>query len=320
MAINAIQMQPGMSLPEFLARYGTEARCEAALERARWPQGFICPHCQGAACASRFRRRGRLYFQCSRCRYQCSLRARTMMESSRLPLTTWFLAMYLVTQSKTNIAALALRRHLGVSWRTAWLLKHKLMEAMRQRERHRPLAGDVRIDDAYLGGERSGGTPGRGSENKVAFVAAVEMHDERPARVRFDPVQRFTFAALEAWSQRALAPGCTITSDGLLGFEVLARLGHHHKVVIPPTGKQGTEIEPFRWLNTVLGNLKTALSGTHHAFGFRKYAHRYLADVQYRFNRRYDLAAMMPRLAVALMQATPRSARELQAEPAEPCT
>lgn len=69
------------------------------------------------------------------------------------------------------------------------------MEAMRQRETVRPLQGDIRIDDAYLGGEHCGGKPGRESENKVAFVAAMEMHEGRPQRVRFDTVAGFSFAA-----------------------------------------------------------------------------------------------------------------------------
>jgi hypothetical protein len=86
---------------------------------------------------------------------------------------------------------------------------------------------------------------------------------------------------------------------------VLERLGYTHKVVLAPRGKSGTEIEPFRWLNVLLGNLKTALSGTHHAFKFAKYARRYLAEVQYRFNRRADMAAMVPRLAVAVAQTRP---------------
>ena len=99
------------------------------------------------------------------------------MELRHLPLTKWFLAIYLITQPKTNIAALALMRQLGISWKAAWLLKHKLMAAMAQREADRPLEGDVRVDDAYLGGQRSGGGPGRGSSNKVAFVAAVETRE-----------------------------------------------------------------------------------------------------------------------------------------------
>ncbi len=67
---------------------------------------------------------------------------------------------------------------------------------------------------------------------------------------------------------------------------MLERLGYTHKVVFSPRGKAGTEIEPFKWLSVLLENLNTALSGTHHAFKFAKYARRYLAEVQYRFNRR----------------------------------
>jgi len=77
---------------------------------------------------------------------QASLTARTMMHQSQLPLTKWFLTVYLLTQLKTNIVALSLRRQLGITWKAAWLLKHKLVEAMRQRESGRPLSGDVRID------------------------------------------------------------------------------------------------------------------------------------------------------------------------------
>ena len=92
---------------------------------------------------------------------------------------------------------------------------------------------------------------------------------------------------------------------------MLERLGYEHKVILAPKGKAGTEIAPFKWLDVVLGNLTTALSGTHHAFKFAKYAQRYLADAQYRFNRRFDLAAMVPRLAVAVMQARPCSKRKI---------
>lgn len=314
MAINGIQFQKGLSLAQFMKDYGTEADCEAALILARWPRGFVCPKC--AHCiAYEFKRSGRRYWQCKGCNYQCTLRAGTIMEHSQLPLTKWYLAIYLMTQSKTNIAALAMMRQLGITWKAAWLLKHKLMEVMVQREAQKPLQGDVSVDDAYLGGERTGGGPGRGSSNKVAFVAAVEMRDGRPQRVRFDPVAGFSFAALTPWAKQALAPGCCVTSDGLLGFEVLERLKYEHKVVLAPRGKAGTEIEPFKWLNVVLGNLKTALSGTHHAFKFAKYARRYLAEVQYRFNRRADMAAMVPRMAVAIAQTRPCPARRILGKP-----
>ena len=79
----------------------------------------------------------------------------------------WFLAIYLISQAKTGLSALALKRYLGVSYPTAWLVHHKLMQAMVEREAGYVLSGKVAVDDAYLGGELSGGTAGRGSENKV---------------------------------------------------------------------------------------------------------------------------------------------------------
>ena len=312
--INSIQFQKGLSLADFMVQYGTEAQCEAALIVARWPEGFVCPRC-GHRHGYAFRHGKNAVWQCRACPHQTSLRSGTLMEHSRLSLRTWMLAIYLITQSKTNIAALALRRQLGISWKAAWLLKHKIMEAMRQREAPRLLSGDVRVDDAYLGGERTGGKRGRGSENKVAFVAAVELREGRPGRVRFDPVANFSQAALAQWAARALAASSHVTSDGLAGFGVLASRGFDHEVVFAPKGKSGTEIEAFRWLNILLGNLKTALNGTHHAFKFAKYANRYLAEVQYRFNRRASLPALVPKLAFAVMHTQPMTRRDISSLP-----
>ena len=82
------------------------------------------------------------------------------MDNSKLPLTTWMLAMYLLGQSKTNMSALELMRHLGISYPAAWRLKHKLMQAMSEREADRQLGGIVQLDDAYLGGSAMAARPG----------------------------------------------------------------------------------------------------------------------------------------------------------------
>ena len=159
MPMNRVQFQRGLSMPEFFNRYATEAQCEASLQATRWPHGFACPRCGGAARTS-FVRGGLRYWECAACGHQCSLISGTIFEASKLPLTRWFLAMQLLTQSKNNVSALELMRQLGVCYRTAWLVKHKIMESMRVREEHRELDGRVEIDDAYLGGELSGGTAG----------------------------------------------------------------------------------------------------------------------------------------------------------------
>ncbi len=101
------------------------------------------------------------------------MRSGTLFHATRLPLTKWFQAIYLVTQNKNNISALSLKRQIGVCYRAAWRVKHKLLEAMAQREDVRLLEGVVIADDAVLGGVHAG-KPGRGSENKSPFVAAVE--------------------------------------------------------------------------------------------------------------------------------------------------
>ena len=150
MAMSRIQFQAGLSLPEFIQLYGTEENCEAALEQARWPEGFRCPRCECKEHGLIHGRRHKRY-QCRSCRHQATLTAGTILEATKLPLTTWFLAFYLVGQAKTGISSLALRRHLGVNYRTAWLVHNKIMQAMKERDGAYVLRGKVQVDDAYLG-------------------------------------------------------------------------------------------------------------------------------------------------------------------------
>ena len=108
MAINGIQFQKGMNLSRFMVDYGADALCEAALVRARWPNAFRCPGCGGDH-AYEFVRGTLRYWQCRACRQQTSVISGTLMEPTRLPLTKWFLAIYLVTQSKAQISGLLVK-------------------------------------------------------------------------------------------------------------------------------------------------------------------------------------------------------------------
>ena len=316
MAMNRVQFQPGLSMTQFLERYGSDDRCEAALIASRWPKGFACPACDSRPNSS-FRREGRLYFQCSACRHQCSVISGSIFEATKLPLTRWFLAMHLLTQSKNNVAALELMRHLGVCYKTAWLVKHKLMEVMREREDSRVLDGRVEIDDAYLGGELAGGKSGRGSQNKVPFIAAVQTTpDGRPQFACFAQ-QPFTIEAVAAWAAKSLAPSATVVTDGLWCFGGVKLIGAEHERVVTGGGAASSKLPQFKAINTLLGNLKTALNGTYHAFDFAKYAHRYLAEAQYRFNRRFNLSSILPRLLRAASVTSPRPAQFIRA--AEVC-
>jgi transposase-like protein len=234
MAMNKVQFQKGLSMQELLDRYGSVEQCEQALRLWRWPQGFACPVC-GSGRHSSFRRGTPLYLQCSTCRHQCSLIRGTIFEATKLPLTRWFLAMHLLTQARNNVSALELMRHLGVSYRTAWLVKHKLMETMRQREDSRQLSGRVEIDDACLGGERPGGKSGRGSENKVSFLAAVQTTEDGQAVLACLSPRPFTRQAVADFM--ALALPLTLVSDGPGRFTAAAGLGPCTSASLPAAAR-----------------------------------------------------------------------------------
>src|SRR3954469_11525896 len=180
----------GRSEAAFRERFGTEEACREALFAMRWREGLTCPACgHRGFCALRTRK----VFQCNRCKKQLSLTAGTVFQDTKLPLTAWFSAIYHLTQSKNGISSIELARRLGVRQPTAWPVKHELMRAMAAREAAKPkLAGRGEMDDAYLGGERSGGKRAGGAAAKTPCVAAVETTAERkPRRLRLTVVEGF---------------------------------------------------------------------------------------------------------------------------------
>lgn len=306
MSMNLVQFQKGLSLIEFLEHYGTEAKCKAELEARRWPKGFVCPECGHSEHCVVYHN-GCKTFQCTHCRTQTTLTSGTIFQNTRLPLFKWFYAMYLMTQSKNNVSALELTRVLGVCYRSAWRLKHKLTQVMYERENKRVLKGRIEIDDAYLGGEHRGGKAGRGSENKVPFIAAVQTTESGgPQYAVYTKVATFSGEQIETWAKEKLQEGSIVISDGLKCFASVTQAGCIHKPVVVGQGQRSTDLPCFTWVNTVLGNLKTAFSGTFHTFKAMKYAHRYLAETQYRFNRRFDMKAMLPRMLMACVQTSAR--------------
>jgi hypothetical protein len=257
-----------------------------------------------------------------------------VFQATKLPLTAWFQAIYHLTQSKGGISSIELARRLGVRQPTAWLLKHKLMRAMAEREAQKPkLQGRVEIDDAYLGGERLGGKRGRGAAGKTPIVAAVETIDRRagdpsaerrpsgdgrgaarkPRRRRLTVVKGFRKKEIAKLAERDLAPGSDVVSDGLSCWPAVARAGCCHFPMVTGSGPQAARWAPFRWVNTVLGNIKTALPGTYHHVS-AKHAQSYLTSFAYRFNRRFLLDSIVQRLAWAAAHAAPQPYRVIIAD------
>ncbi len=289
-------------MPDFFEQCGTETQCQAALQAARWPRGFACPNCSGAA-HTRFVRGGLPYWQCGACPHQSSLVSGAIFEASKLPLTRWFLAMQLLSQSKNKVSSLKLMCQLGICYRSAWRLRHKIMPAMRLREDLRKLSGRVEIDDAYLGGEHLCGKTGRGLPNKVPIVAAVQTTKAGHPVFTCLRLQPHTTEQVPVFATQHIAPSFTVVSDGLWCFGATTLVGAQHEREVTGTGEASIKPPQFKCVNTLLGKLKTAISGTYHAFNYAKYAHRYLAELPYRLNRRFDMRSIPSRLLTARITA-----------------
>ncbi|MEJ8851992.1 IS1595 family transposase [Variovorax rhizosphaerae] len=184
-------------------------------------------------------------------------------------------------------------------YRTAWLVKHKLMLVMFEQERDRRLGDLVQIDDAFIGGERTGGKRGRGSENKAPLIAAVQTTpDGQAIYARLDVLPDWRVPTVARWAVKALWTSTHVVSDGLSGFVGVKSAACSHEPIIHNTGtaKANVQHARFKAINTLLGNLKMWMNTTFRGFKTDHYATRYLAEFQYRFNRRFDLTQLMPAL------------------------
>lgn len=128
--------------------------------------------------------------------------------------------------------------------------------------------------------------------------------------MRFSQVEAFTKKAIDSWAQRNLSPNCKIVSDGLGCFKVLGETGYEHTSIITGGGPKSVDIPEFKWVNTIIGNVKKALHGTFHAIS-QKHFSRYLAEFCYRFNRRFDLATMISRFGYVAVRTPPMPRRLL---------
>src|SRR5260370_1579731 len=196
MARNKVQFQKGLSEAQFAVLYGTEDQCREALIGWRWPSGFVCPVCAGEHHSFV---KTRALYQCSACRRQTSVIAGTIFAATKVPLCTWFRAMYHLTQSKGGISSIELGRRLGVTQTTAWKIKHKLMQAMMERDATKRLTGRIEIDDAYLGGEAKRGNGVRGAPAQTPPVASAATTPKgQPIRLKLRPSKGFPPAEITA--------------------------------------------------------------------------------------------------------------------------
>jgi len=285
------------SVLEFQRRFADEAACAEWLFETRWPSGFVCPACGHA---KGWRLAGKAFtVECAGCAKQTSVTAGTVMHGSKLPLTVWFWAAYLMATHSNGISALQVHRQLGLgSYKSAWLLCHKLRRAMVAPGRT-PLAGLVEVDETAIPcrskDDPPGGGSGRSHQGKMLLAGAVESRPSGPGRVRLAVIADYSADSLHAFLRAGVAPGAIVKTDGWSGYPGAQGLTHDPHTVGPMAAHL-----VLPWAHRVFANLKRWALGVYHGLR-RPHLQAYLDEFAFRFNRRSDRhAAFRTLLAIGL--------------------
>ena len=268
------------SLIEFQGRFATEAACAKYLFERRWPEGFVCPGC-GGGCAWALKTKP---YQCSACGRQTSVTAGTIMHASKLPLTTWFWAAFLMATHSNGISALQLQSQLGLgSYRTAWMLCAKLRRAMVDPDRQ-PLRGIVETDETIIP-FRTKNDPivapaGRSGVGKMLVAGAVEVDGSTPRRARLKVIDGFGKAELHTFVLGAVAATTKLVTDDWPSYRDIPEIKHKAITV----GPMAAHIV-LPWTHRLFSNLKRWGLGVYHGLRRVNLQH-YLDEFVFRFNRR----------------------------------
>jgi transposase-like protein len=268
------------SLREFQRRFADEEACRQYLAASRWPDGFRCPRC---GFGDALDLPGRLLSRCRKCARDTSVTAGTVLHRTRIPLTQWFWAAYLVTTHTPGLSALQLQRQLGISrYETAWMMLHKLRRAMVRPDREL-LHEKVEVDETYVGGAEAGLRGGRELRDKSLVVGAVEVRGRASGRVRLRVVPDASGPSLSGFVKANVEQGAIVVTDGWQGYAPLSGMGYRHRPRTQREPQRAEKILPR--VHRVFGNLKTWLRGTHHGVS-HQHLQAYLDEFTFRFNRR----------------------------------
>jgi transposase-like protein len=286
-------MSDTLNLAQLAKHFSDEDAARELLEEMRWGKdGAVCPHCGGAdpykltprATSKKPGRKG--LYKCRACRKQFTVTVGTVFEDSRIPLSKWLLGIHLIASSKKGMSAHQIHRNLGISYKAAWFMMHRLRYAMQPGQ---PLAelmkGTVEIDEVYIGGKKRGiksGRPGPDS-NKTPVVALVERGS---GRVRAATMPRVTADNLTRMVDAHVAHNATMmTDDYHLYKRVAEATGHKH---FTTNHSKHEYVRGNVHSNTVEGFfslLKRGINGTFHHVS-RGHLNRYLDEFSFRYENR----------------------------------
>ena len=274
-------MANSVNLCSLIEQFGSEDRCRAYLEALRWPDEVVCPRCQSDKISQIVKRN---QFDCDACRYQFSVTAGTVFNDSHLPLWKWFLCTYLLCESKKGMSANQLSRTLGISYKTAWYLCHRIRSAMKEAHPE-PLTGFVEIDETYVGGESHAGR-GHYRANKEIVIGIKQ----RGGQLRFFKAEDVKAGTLAKYIKENVSADVEIVMTDEATFYPKAFIeaginGRKHKTINHRAGVYVDGDITTNGIESAFSLLKRGIIGSWHKVS-AKHLTAYLDEMTFRFNNR----------------------------------
>jgi transposase-like protein len=293
----------GLSLIDIREAFGSEKDCLDYLEAMRWPNGVTCLKCGSDKVASfktnettreRKNKKGEIrevkvparhLYQCNAegCRFQFSATAGTIFDKSHLPLTSWFMAIGIVCNAKKSVSAKQMERDLGVNYRTAWHLNHRIREAMTGQ--HGLFSGTVEVDATFVGGTYDPRRK-RAPYDKQAVAGVLQRTaEDAHSKVKAFPVKKEIAKVMTGVIREHVKPESSLMTDEHKAYMMLSKDGWKHEIVAHTKDEWVRGDVHTQGIENFWSLFKRGVIGSFHSVSV-KHLHRYLNEFSFRFNNR----------------------------------
>ena len=252
--------------------FSTNERCRDYLLQLKFPNGYVCPKCEH----KEYWTRDNGKYKCKNCRYELSVMAGTIFQDTKIDLTIWFRAIWNFIVNKNGMSAVSLERSLGISYKSAWIMLHKIRKSMIRPSREK-LNGTIEVDECFIGGVASG-KRGRGADKKTLVAIGVEVNNGITGRIRMQVVENASSESLVGFIENNIEKQSHVITDGWKSYKTLSNFDYKHSSRIE-NGK-------LPCVHMTISLLKRWMLGTHQGAIVKEHLQEYLDEFTFRFNRR----------------------------------